>query len=216
MIDPDQPISLLALVTLILGLMVSIRFNNYLIVALLIAFVVVQAIRWILAQASYRQRLIRVSIYIGLGALYIGVPLSLAIALRNMDRGFEWTVIAFANNWATDGFALIGGRIAGRHKLAPRISPGKTIEGALIGLISGFLLGMFAAAVFRMPVGLSILANVAVAVMTLLGDLLESWIKRMFAVKDAGSLLPGHGGLLDRVDGMLLAVPVLYLILMLR
>ena len=61
-----------------------------------------------------------------------------------------------------------------------------------------------------------VIANIAVAVMTLIGDLLESWIKRVFAVKDAGSLLPGHGGILDRIDGMLLAVPVLYLILALR
>ncbi len=152
-------------------------------------------------------------IYPLLGALYIGLPLGVVLLLRNGENGLLWTGMLFANNWATDAFALIGGRIAGRHKLAPKISPGKTIEGAAIGLTVGFLLGLMIALFGGIPLTTAVIANLVVAFATETGDLFESWTKRRLAVKDSGSLLPGHGGVLDRIDGTLLATPLLYMVI---
>lgn len=151
--------------------------------------------------------------YTIIGALYIGLPLGLLVLIRDGNNGLLWTAMLFLNNWATDGFALIGGRIAGRHKLAPHISPGKTIEGALIGLTSGSLIGIAVALVGGIAPGLAILANIVIALSVEIGDLFESWVKRRLAVKDSGSILPGHGGFLDRIDGTLVAALSLYMII---
>lgn len=151
-----------------------------------------------------------------LGALYIGLPLGVILLIRAQPvDGLLWTAVMFITNWGTDAFALIGGRVAGRHKLAPAISPGKTIEGALIGLVLGAGVGLALALIGGITPALALIAVVVVAVATEAGDLFESWAKRRLAVKDSGTLLPGHGGLLDRIDGTLLAAPLLWLVLQL-
>ncbi len=148
------------------------------------------------------------------GTLYIGLPLGLLTQLRAGHDGLLLTLMLLLNNFGTDAFALIGGRVAGRHKLAPTISPGKTFEGAAIGLTVGFLIGLAIALVGGVALPLALIANAVIAVSVEVGDLIESWTKRRLAVKDSGHLLPGHGGVLDRIDGTLLAVPCLVLILM--
>jgi len=164
---------------------------------------------------------VRSYVYTILGAAYLGVPLGLFILLRNMNNGFLWTGILFANSWCTDGFALIGGRIAGRHKLAPSISPGKTIEGAAAGISVGTLVGFGLMLAVRLtptptfPALVALGVNLLLALLTVLGDLFESWLKRTFHVKDAGDILPGHGGFLDRLDGFLFAIPAYYVVLLL-
>ncbi|MEP7284173.1 MAG: phosphatidate cytidylyltransferase [Chloroflexota bacterium] len=217
MIIPKSLVGLTGMILITLACFLCFRINNYLILAaVFLAFLIVQAARSLFTSGSKRQFLLRNFVYATLGALYIGIPLTLIIAVRGMDRGVEWTALAFANNWTTDGLALIGGRMFGRHKLAPTISPSKTIEGALIGLVCGFSFGLILALWVGFPVQLALIANFAISTLTVVGDLLESLIKRSFSVKDAGDILPGHGGLLDRVDGMLLAGPALYLILLLH
>jgi phosphatidate cytidylyltransferase len=150
-----------------------------------------------------------------LGAFYLAIPMALLILIRNMggDQGLRWVVCFFCANWSTDVFALVGGRLWGRTKIAPHISPGKTIEGALIGMGSGIVLGALVGALLGLPMPVVLIAVCVITVMTVAGDLLESWLKRRFHVKDTGNLLPGHGGVLDRVDGALLAVPGLWLVL---
>ena len=212
MISPGSRTGVVGMLAITLACFISYNYPFILPLTLLVFFAA-QFVRSFTLDGSKRQILLRHFLYASIGALYIGLPLSLLLAVRGMDRGWEWTGIAFANNWATDGFALIGGRIAGHTKLAPRISPGKTVEGALIGLVVGFIFGMGFSLLVGLSVGKAVVANVAIAILTEAGDLLESWIKRFFAVKDAGDILPGHGGLLDRVDGMLLAGPALYLML---
>jgi len=101
----------------------------------------------------------------------------------------------------------------GRHKLAPQISPGKTIEGALTGVVFGIGMGTFILMMGGAPVGLSLTLTALTSLMAVVGDLLESWLKRVFDVKDASGLLPGHGGMLDRLDSFLTATPVFYLLL---
>jgi phosphatidate cytidylyltransferase len=148
-----------------------------------------------------------------IAALYVGVPLGLLSLIRVQTDGLLWIMMLLLNNWATDAFALIGGRIIGRQKLAPTISPAKTVEGAAIGWLAGFVVGMTIALIGGVPLELALIANVGIPVMVEVGDLIESWAKRRLALKDSGQLLPGHGGILDRIDGTLLATLYLSLIL---
>lgn len=148
-----------------------------------------------------------------IGGLYLGIPIGLLLLIRMQPAGLLWTLVLFFNNWFTDGGGLIGGRLAGRRKLVPRISPGKTIEGTLIGFIVGALVGFSLSILFHLPLETALIANLLIAGLTILGDLLESSIKRRFGVKDSGSVLPGHGGMLDRIDGLLLAATGLFLTL---
>ncbi len=126
-------------------------------------------------------------------------------------QGHLWLLAALALVWAADSGAYFAGRHFGKHKLAPRISPNKTWEGLVGGLIAGvavavglgWLAGIDAA---HLP-GLLVTSVVAVFA-SVLGDLFESLIKRHAGAKDSGHLIPGHGGVLDRVDGVLAAIPV--------
>ena len=147
------------------------------------------------------------------GALYVGLALGLLLLLRSGEAGRLWTLVLFANNWSTDSAAMLGGRRFGRRRLAPAISPGKTVEGALLGLLAGVAVGTALAAGGGVPPGQALALNLAVALATTAGDLLESLLKRQWQADDSGTLLPGHGGLLDRMDGTLLAAPVLWLML---
>jgi phosphatidate cytidylyltransferase len=216
MISPNSRAGLLGMGAIVLSCFLSFRLQSAfpLLIAIFI-FAMVQLGRVLGVAESKREFLVRHNLQATLGALYLGLPLAMLYMVRFIDRGTEWVLLIFFSNWATDAFALIGGRLIGRTKLAPTISPGKTREGAVIGVLSGFLIGVITGRIFNLPIPASIIAPALVAILTLLGDLLESWIKRYFAVKDAGDILPGHGGLLDRIDGMLLASPAVYLLLML-
>jgi phosphatidate cytidylyltransferase len=121
-----------------------------------------------------------------------------------------------------DAGAYFAGRAWGKHKLAPKISPGKSVEGAIGGIIVGTLMGMLFKAIFdywwpdlsaAFPWQATIPAGILIGVTGIIGDLVESMLKRDAAVKDTGSLLPGMGGILDRIDAALLAVPVMYYLL---
>jgi phosphatidate cytidylyltransferase len=126
--------------------------------------------------------------------------------------GLAWLLFVLSATWATDVCAFLGGRRWGRHLLIPHVSPGKTREGALAALIGGTIAGTLAASVTGLPAPLLLLAllSLAVAIGTILGDLLESLIKREIGIKDMGTVIPGHGGILDRVDALLLTVPLTY------
>ena len=115
--------------------------------------------------------------------------------------------------WAGDTFAYFGGRAFGRRPLIPKVSPKKTVEGAACGLIGALLLSVAVGAWFGIPLGRALTVGLAVGGLGPAGDFLESLLKRRAGVKDSGTLLPGHGGLLDRLDSLLLAAPVATLIL---
>ncbi|MBZ5578267.1 MAG: phosphatidate cytidylyltransferase [Acidobacteriia bacterium] len=145
-----------------------------------------------------------------LGILYVFGAWKCAIPLR--DRSPHWLMFALLVNWAGDIGAYYVGRAFGRHKLAERISPKKTWEGAIgslavSALIAGGYLLRFVSGIGIVPVvALTLTANAAGQ----LGDLAESAMKRGAGIKDSGALLPGHGGMLDRVDSTLFALPVIY------
>ena len=145
------------------------------------------------------------------GVLYLGWPAVLLIWLRDGSTavGLAWTVFTFAVAWASDIMAYLAGSTFGGPKLWPRFSPNKTWSGFIGGLAAGTVTGALMGVYLDMGIGLwGGVLGLAAAIATMAGDLWESALKRRYGVKDAGNLIPGHGGLLDRVDGLMFAVVV--------
>ena len=146
-----------------------------------------------------------------LAVLYSVVLLSHLYLLRQLPSGLEWTFLTIFLVWSTDIGAYIIGRQYGRHLLAPQVSPKKTVEGSLGGL----LLSIIVALVFWRIVGeatwiIYIVLAVIIGISAQIGDLFESALKRSAGVKDSGKLIPGHGGILDRFDSLIFALPLVY------
>ncbi|MBF0142638.1 MAG: phosphatidate cytidylyltransferase [Magnetococcales bacterium] len=146
------------------------------------------------------------------GLVYVTVPLLAAVAIRGRPDGAAWLLFLLFILWGTDTGAYLVGSRFGRNKLVPNLSPGKTREGLAGGLGIGLLAGMGGATAFSLPLGLveGTLLCLLLAVASQVGDLIESLLKRESGVKDSGNWIPGHGGLLDRLDSLLVAAPVLY------
>ncbi len=151
--------------------------------------------------------------HVVIGCLYAGLGLGPIAALRVVPQGLQWVISALVITWANDTCAYFAGRLLGRHKLHPAVSPNKTWEGFAGGVV-GSIGGMFVARWVAFPAltptdcwALGLLG----AVLGPLGDLCESLLKRTYGVKDSGTLIPGHGGLLDRVDALLFNAPAVYL-----
>ena len=144
-----------------------------------------------------------------MGLLYCGLPALALLWLRSLPMGFQATVFVLTCVWATDIAAFFAGRAIGGARLAPSISPNKTWAGAIGGVLGAVLVAGTLAANFASVPGVGLLAFVTVAAvlatLSVLGDLFESWLKRRAGVKDSGTILPGHGGVMDRLDGL---VPV--------
>jgi phosphatidate cytidylyltransferase len=150
-----------------------------------------------------------------LAAIYLGAlggTLAALRVLRPSELGAWRVALLLAIIMGSDTLAFFVGRALGRHKLAPHISPGKTVEGALGGLAGGVAgaLAVRATGLPELPLVHALALGVAVAGFGILGDLVESLLKRWAGVKDSGGLFPGHGGMLDRLDSLLFGAPVLY------
>ncbi len=148
------------------------------------------------------------------GLTYAALPAAALIFLRG-DRAWGATAVLylFAVAWTTDTASYAGGRLLGGPKLAPRISPNKTWSGFIVGALTPALVGYAFADVLKETSAVKLsLVSVVLALACQMGDLLESAVKRRFGAKDASQLIPGHGGLLDRIDGLLLAAIVAALI----
>ncbi len=147
--------------------------------------------------------------------LYVGVLASALVLVRDLENGRSWVFLGLFATFATDTGAYAVGRLIGRHKLAPRISPKKTWEGAAGGYAAGAgaVLGLNALFDTGLSAAEMLPFALAMPVLSQAGDLFESWMKRRMGVKDASGLLPGHGGFLDRLDSILFVMPVLYVFL---
>ena len=176
------------------------------------------AVLWLIA--FHRGRNIWASsAYLVAGPVYVGFLLAHALTLRELegspDAGRGWLLFALLATFATDTGAFFTGRAVGKRPLAPGISPGKTWEGAA----GGFLLAVAAAVGLHPLLGLTLplwqtaIIGATVGVVSQCGDLLESKLKRLSSVKDAGSIIPGHGGILDRLDSILVSIPAVYYLL---
>jgi len=150
-----------------------------------------------------------------LGPVYVCIPLALLVLIDIQPFGHRWIFFLLVVVFATDTGAFYTGRTWGRHKLYESVSPEKTWEGTVGGFLAGTAAGvLFAAYTGIHPINAPLfLVAALVGTAGQLGDLVESMLKRNHGVKDSGNLLPGHGGLLDRVDSLLGAAPVMYIYL---
>ena len=149
-----------------------------------------------------------------LGSTWIGFGLGQLLLLRQLHQ--EPRLITFAvllTVWAADTFAYLGGRLLGRHQLAPSVSPGKTWEGFVVGSLAGIFVSFIALYDKRhtfLTTWEAVVLGIVVVLAAVAGDLFESMLKRDMEVKDTGRLLGGHGGMLDRIDALLFAAPAAY------
>jgi phosphatidate cytidylyltransferase len=156
-----------------------------------------------------------------LGLVYLPLTLSFLVVIRQGAHGPLWIMLLVFLVFLGDTGAFYGGRFFGRHKLLPAVSPGKTVEGAVGGLLATVSVGVTAnfffpslpwgLAMARLPWITALIFFVVVSIVGQAGDLFESTMKRDAGVKDSGALFPGHGGILDRIDALLFAVPMAYL-----
>jgi CDP-diglyceride synthetase len=154
---------------------------------------------------------------LALGVLYCGLPvIALMVCRRQHDgnEGLIFTLWALALVWATDIGAYFAGRTIGGPKLAPRVSPNKTWAGLIGGVVLAGAFGAAMHAVAGLPLRMT-LATPFLAVLAQGGDLYESWLKRQAGVKDSGNILPGHGGIMDRLDGLVPVAPIAALLVVL-
>jgi len=146
-----------------------------------------------------------------LAVLYAVILLSHLYLLRQLPRGIEWTFLTIFLVWATDTGAYLIGRQFGRHLLAPQVSPKKTVEGSVGGLMFSIVIAIaFWYIVGRDSWITYVVLGVVIGISAQVGDLFESALKRSAGVKDSGRLIPGHGGILDRFDSLIFAVPLVY------
>ncbi len=148
-----------------------------------------------------------------LGPIYVCLPLAMLMIMDRYPQGYWWIFFLLAVIFASDTGAFYCGRLFGKHKLHETLSPGKTWEGAVGGVLSSIIVALcFLHLRHLHEINLCILSLVvALSIVEQIGDLAESMLKRSHGVKDSGNILPGHGGVLDRIDGLLFAIPVLYM-----
>jgi len=162
-------------------------------------------------------------LYLVAGPIYAGFLLAHALALRELgdsngestDAGRDWLLLTLVIVFATDTAAFLVGRAFGRRQLAPVISPSKTWEGAAGGLFFALVITVVVGYALDLatPRWQQIVIGACVGIISQWGDLFESMLKRMSNVKDAGSIIPGHGGVLDRLDSVVVSIPLVYYLL---
>jgi len=186
---------------------------------LIISLIILAAMAWHLLayERGENQAGTEFGVTVG-GAFYLGWIGAYLISLRNLEDGLWWMLIVLPSAWLADSAAYMVGSQIGRHKMAPRLSPKKSWEGYIAGVIFGTLGGALIAAGIQAYLGtgtaitplVGALLGLVLSTLTTLGDLGESMIKRQFGVKDTGTLLPGHGGVFDRIDSWLWAAVLGY------
>ena len=147
------------------------------------------------------------------GILYIAWPLGMVVLLHGGESGRLWVLSVLVMIFAGDTAAYYSGSYLGKHKLCPSVSPKKTIEGALGGLVANLLVGILLKLFFFPDIGWGamLLMSIVAGGVGQVGDLFESILKRRAGIKDSSGILPGHGGILDRIDALLFAIPVVWI-----
>lgn len=179
----------------------------------------------ILASASFLKRNRPLPFYIA-SSIYIGLPILGMLNIHGMDYptglGFDWDwanplLMLVLPVWAGDTAAIVAGKLFGKHKLAETISPNKTWEGAIANLVAAIGTAVALAGPLKFEWSVGLWVGLICGVLGQVGDLFESWLKRQAGAKDSGDLLPGHGGVLDRIDSLLFtAIPTLVILITAR
>lgn len=166
---------------------------------------------WLLARSTPRAGIADIATS-WFAVIYLGILPCYLILVRNFPDpyGLQFTLLLNTCIWATDTFAYFGGRFLGRTKLLEAVSPKKTIEGSITGTVFAAAVGAFWGWVFAFPLLHGFMLGLIVSIVAQVGDLTESLLKRDAGIKDSGSAIPGHGGILDRLDSYLLAGAAVY------
>lgn len=182
------------------------------------AFVMVLMAIYVFTFPKYKTEEITITFF---GVFYVAVMLSYLFLVRRAADGVYLVWLIFLSSWGCDTCAYCAGMLLGKHKMAPKLSPKKTVEGAVGGVLGAALLGFLYGAYFEghmvelaRPGVISAAACAIAAVISQIGDLAASAIKRNHGVKDYGHLIPGHGGILDRFDSMIFTAPAIYFAVM--
>jgi len=213
--DHTQPLTYLGLVFSILFVL-AVHSPFSITCSLLFALITVVPLLWMLFRHNKENAFADWG-WTVTGILYIGWMLSFYVLIRALDNGIWWVYLVIACTALSDVFAYAVGSTVGKHALASSISPGKTWEGSAGGLAASIIFALILGTWFQLPLNLwqMVVAGLIIGVFSLLGDLVESLLKRNMHTKDAGQLLPGHGGILDRIDSHLLIAPVAYYLILL-
>jgi phosphatidate cytidylyltransferase len=203
-----QPLTYFGLVWTLLFI-ISPHFSYDFLMPLLLTSAVVLSLIWLLVRSKRDGAFIGWAWTLG-GILYLGWLLSYFVALRGLEDGRNWVFFALFTTFASDTSAFFVGRALGRHKLAPRISPGKTWEGTIAGVFGAIIVSLLFTLLIPISYWQAIVLGILVSIFGQLGDLVESLFKRNMGVKDSGRLIPGHGGFLDRIDSVVFVGAVVY------
>ncbi|MFQ6016054.1 MAG: phosphatidate cytidylyltransferase [Anaerolineae bacterium] len=196
--------------TLILLLLLDARYPAWSLGRASLALILLLSLTWQLFRKDSDQLLISWALMLA-GAIYVGGLLSYFVLLRNLNQGLYWTALALFVTWSHDSGAYLAGRLAGHRPFFARISPHKTQEGAIGGVLSGLgATAILGPNLLKLSVAHSLTLGLLLVLAAIFGDLVESLIKRQVGAKDSGALIPGHGGMLDRVDSLLFAAVVTY------
>ncbi len=209
-----HPSQLLAYLFAVVGFLLlgipSLMGLNVALFGYMVVFYCLFALSVIVQLWQHSEQPFREAAYTLVPLLYIAVPLALMLTLLQ-DRGPLVLLMVVAMVWVNDSGAYIGGSLFGRHKMWPRHSPGKTWEGTAFGMLVAILFAVFAGpAVSTIAWPHWLVLALICSIVGTLGDLVESMLKRSVGVKDSGSIMPGHGGFLDRFDSLLIIMPFVY------
>lgn len=184
------------------------------ILMLVFAFLILLLFAYVFSYPQYDAKQV-MTVFFGL--FYVAGMLSYVYQIRMLDNGKYLAFLVFICSWGCDTCAYCVGKLIGKHKMSPILSPKKSVEGALGGVIGAALLAALYAFIFRNPMSLStveiwIIAGITAvaALISMVGDLAASAIKRNYDIKDYGTLIPGHGGILDRFDSMIITAPIIF------
>ena len=205
---PVAPLGLIVAASFVL----DAAFPGYRVLPTTLAVSGVAALAWLMVRSDWSKAVVDWALTFA-PALYVGGLLQFFIPLRESVDGVFWALTVLICAWSCDTAAYFVGGAIGRTKLAPRISPAKSVEGAVAGVVGAVIVAVAAALIASQPLLRSSGLGLAVGLCAVLGDLIESFLKRACGAKDSGVLVPGHGGILDRMDSLLVAAAGGYLYL---
>ncbi|MCR4716226.1 MAG: phosphatidate cytidylyltransferase [Lachnospiraceae bacterium] len=200
----------------LLGTGYTLRAYGFMYVFLMVVFLLVLMCLYVFRYPKYKLQDITLAFF---AIFYVGVMLSYIYSIRFLNNGGAYIVLVFLAAWGNDTLAYCVGKLFGKHKMSPKLSPKKSIEGFVGGVVGAALLGVGYSFIFgkvtdtlvdvKLIVAFAVICGLGGAI-SVVGDLAASAIKRQYEIKDYSNLIPGHGGILDRFDSIIITAPIVY------